>query len=64
MDISHLVRVIAQTDEETIEADLRGIGLYAVINGSREIAEILANSALEAIKESKEMGINREEESQ
>ncbi|WP_281270106.1 MULTISPECIES: cation:proton antiporter [Helicobacter] len=64
MDISHLVRVIAQTDEETIEADLRGIGLYAVINGSREIAEILANSALEAIKESKEMGINREEENQ
>lgn len=63
MDISHLVRVIAQTDEETIEADLRGIGLYAVINGSREVAEILANSALEAIKESKEMGINREEES-
>ena len=64
MDISHLVKVIAQTDEETIEADLRGIGLYAVINGSREIAEILANSALEAIKESKEMGINREEENQ
>ena len=63
MDISHLVRVIAQTDEETIEADLRGIGLYEVINGSREVAEMLANSALEAIKESKEMGINREEES-
>lgn len=62
MDISHLVKIIAQTDEEAIEADLKGIGLYNVLNGSRELATMLANLALEAIKESKEMGIDEKEE--
>lgn len=58
MDISHLVKIIAQTDEEAIEADLKGIGLYGVVNGDREVATILANFALDAIKESKDLEVN------
>lgn len=60
MDISHHIKIIAQTDEEAIEADLKGIGLD-VVNGNREVATMLANLALEAIQESKEMGIGEEE---
>lgn len=61
MDISHHIKIIAHTDEEAIEADLKGIGLE-VVNGNREVATMLANLALEAIQESKEMGIGEEEE--
>lgn len=61
MDISHHIKVIAHTEEEAIEADLKGIGLE-VVNGNREIATMLANLALDAIQESKEMGIGEEEE--
>ena len=55
MDISHFIKIIAQTNEEAVETDLKEIGLYGVVNGDREVATMLANLALDAIKESEDL---------
>ena len=55
MDISHFIKIIAQTNEEAVETDLKEIGLYGVVNGDREVATMLANLALDAIKKSEDL---------
>lgn len=53
-DISHHIRIIAQTDDDELEEVLKGIGLYGVINSHQESAVILSNLALKAIEEQKD----------
>nr|WP_279128244.1 NAD-binding protein [Helicobacter winghamensis] len=63
MDISHHTRIIVQTDDDSLEEMLKGMGLYGVINNYQESAVILSNLALKAIEEQKEViGEEKEEE--
>ncbi|TLD84085.1 potassium transporter KefB [Helicobacter sp. MIT 11-5569] len=62
MDISHRVRIIAQTDDDSLEEMLKGMGLYGVINSQQESAVILSNLALKAIEEQEDaLGKDKEE---
>ncbi|MCI5969076.1 cation:proton antiporter [Helicobacter sp.] len=54
MDISHHIRIIAQTKDDNLEEMLKGMGLYGVVNNHQESAVILSNLALKAIAERKE----------
>ncbi len=53
MSLAHHVRIITQTREDALEENLKGLGLYGVINNDQEVALILSNLALKAVEEYK-----------
>lgn len=54
ISLSRYTKIIVQTRDNALEAELKAMGLYGVINSTREIATTLSNLALEAIKEEEE----------
>lgn len=52
--LSKYTKIIVQTRDSILESELKAMGLYGVINATREIATTLSNLALEAIKEEEE----------
>ena len=49
-----LALAFVPSSDNALEAELKAMGLYGVINSTREIATTLSNLALEAIKEEEE----------
>ncbi len=49
--LSKYTKIIVQTRDSILESELKSMGLYGVINVTREIAATLSNLNLEAIKE-------------
>lgn len=52
--LSKYTKIIVQTRDNALESELKAMGLYGVINSTMEIATILSNLAIEAIKEEEE----------